>query len=72
MNSIFQCQYVFIRRFWWSIFPLNYQNAYGHQTFQCDHMRPGALTHKYARHLNEVVLLGQAADFREDIHHANA
>ena len=34
INSIFQYQYVFIRCLWWSIFPLNYQNAYGHQQFQ--------------------------------------
>ena len=42
---------------WWSIFPLNYQNTYGHQTFQGGDMRRGALTHKYAWQLNRVVLL---------------
>ena len=34
IHSMFWCQYVVIRCFWWSIFPLNYQNTYGHQTFQ--------------------------------------
>ena len=33
-----------------------YQNAYGHQTLQCGDMLRGALTHKYAWNLNEVVL----------------
>ena len=44
INSIFQCQYVFIKCFWWSIFLLD--------------MQQGALTHKYTWHLNRVVLLG--------------
>ena len=48
VNSLFQCQYVFIGCFWWGIFPLNYQNAYGQQTFQCGDMQWGALTNKYA------------------------
>ena len=39
--------------FWCSIFPLRHQNAYGHQGGV---MLRGALTHKYAWHLNEVVL----------------
>ena len=30
---------VFTRCFWWSIFPHNYQNTYGHQTFQGGDMR---------------------------------
>ena len=51
INSLFQCQYVFIRCFWWSIFPLNYQNTYGHQTFQGGDMQGGALAHKYAWYL---------------------
>ena len=46
----------------WSIFPLNYQNAYGHQTFQGGDMLRGALTHKYARYLNGVVLLGNVTN----------
>ena len=33
-----------------------FQNAYGHQTFQGGDMLRGALTHKYAWYLNEVVL----------------
>ena len=41
IKSIFQCQDIFIRRFWWSSFPLNYQNAYGHQTFQGGDMERG-------------------------------
>ena len=46
INSIFQCQYVFIRCFCWSLFPLNYQNSYGPQTFQGGNIQRGALTHK--------------------------
>ena len=61
-NSIFWCQYVVIRCFWWNIFPLKYQNAYGDQTFQGGDMRPWALTHKCAWHLNGVVFLGQVTD----------
>ena len=57
INSLFRCQYVFIRFFWWSAFPLKYQNAYGYQTFQCGDMQRGALTHKYAWHFNRVVML---------------
>ena len=44
--------------FWWSIFPLNYQNAYDHQTFQGGDILRGAFTHKYAWHLNGVILWG--------------
>ena len=58
INLIFQCQYVFMRCFWWRTFPRNYQNAYGHQTFQVGDMRQRALTHKYTWHLNRVFLLG--------------
>ena len=36
-----------------------YQNPYGHQTLQSGHMLRGAVTHKYERHLNGVVLRGQ-------------
>ena len=36
-----------IRDFWWSIFPLNYQNAYDYQTVQGDDMLQGALTPTY-------------------------
>ena len=36
--------------FWWSIFSLNYKNAYDHQTFQGGDMLQGALTHVYAWH----------------------
>ena len=35
-----------------------YQNAYGHQTLQGGDMIQGALTHKYAWHLNGVVFWG--------------
>ena len=47
---------------WWSIFSLNCQNAYGHQTFQGSDMRRGAVTHKYPWHLNGVVLLGHVTN----------
>ena len=33
-----------------------YQNAYDHRTFQGGDMLQGDLTHKYAYHLNVVVL----------------
>ena len=46
----------------WSIFPLNYQNAYGHQTFKRGDMLRGALTHNNAWHLNGVVLLGHVTN----------
>ena len=48
--------------FWWSIFPLNFQNAYAQQTFQGGEMLRGALTHKYAWHLNGVVLWDHATN----------
>ena len=48
--------------FWWSSFPLNCQNAYGHKTFQSGAMLRAALTHKYAWHLNRVVLLGHVTN----------
>ena len=57
IKSIFQCQHIYMRCFWWIIFPLNYQNAYGHQTFHHDDMWQGVLTDKCAWHLNGVVLL---------------
>ena len=44
--------------FWWSIFPFNYQTAYGHQAFQGSDMLREAITHKYAWHPNRVVLCG--------------
>ena len=62
INSLFQCKYVFIRCFRWNIFLLNYQNAYGHQTFQCGDMWQGALTHKYPWHFNGVALLGHVTN----------
>ena len=37
-------------------FFLNYHNGYGNQTLQGGDMLQGVLTHKYARHLNGVVL----------------
>ena len=37
---------------------LNYQNAYGRQTFQSGDLLPGAFTNKYAWHLKRVVLWG--------------
>ena len=43
-------------------FFLHYQNAYDHQTFQGGDMLQGALTHIYAWHLNEVVLLGHVTN----------
>ena len=46
----------------WRIFPFKYQSAYGHQTFQGGEMLRGALTHKYAWHLNGVVLLGHVTN----------
>ena len=58
----FSVSYVFIRCFWWSTFPHNYQNTYGHQTFQGGDMQRGALTHKYAWHLNGKVLLGHVTN----------
>ena len=39
-------------------FSFNYQNAYGHQTFQGGNMQQGALTQEYACHLNGMVFLG--------------
>ena len=39
-----------------------YQNAYGHQTLQGGDMLRGALTHKYAWHLNGVVLWGHVTN----------
>ena len=39
-----------------------YQNAYGHQTLQGGGMLRGALTHKYAWHLNRVVLRGHVTN----------
>ena len=41
-----------------NIFPLNYQNAYGHRTFQDGDIPWGASTHKFAWHINKVVLWG--------------
>ena len=58
----FSVSYVFIRCFWWSIFLHNYQNVYGHQTFQGGDMRWRALTHKYAWDLNGKVLLGHVTN----------
>ena len=37
--------YLYNSCFCWSIFPLNYQNAYDHQNFQGGDMLQGALTH---------------------------
>ena len=48
--------------FWWSIFPLNYKNAYGHQIFQVGDMLRGAVTHKYTWYLNGVVLWGHVTN----------
>ena len=39
-----------------------YQNAYGHQILQIGDMLRGALTHKYAWHLNGVVLWGHVTN----------
>ena len=41
---------------------LNYQNAYGRQTFQSRDLLPGAFTNKYAWHLNGVVLWGHVTN----------
>ena len=63
VNSIFQWQYVFVRStFLMKHFSSYYQNAYGHQTLQVGHMLRGAVTHKYERHLNGVVLLGHVTN----------
>ena len=43
INSIFQCQYVF-KMILMEHFSSNYQNAYGHQTFQGGDLWRGALT----------------------------
>ena len=43
---------------WWNTFPLSYQNAYNHQTFQGGNILRGALTHKYGWHPNGVVMWG--------------
>ena len=40
-----------------AFFPPNYQSAYDYQTFQGGDMLRGALTHRYAWHLNGVVML---------------
>ena len=48
--------------FWWSIFPLNHKNAYGHQIFQVGDMLRGAVTHKYTWYLNGVVLWGHVTN----------
>ena len=45
-----------------AFFLLHYRNAYGHQTFQSGDILRGALTHKYAWHLNGVVLQGHMAN----------
>ena len=37
INWLSNQQYVFERCFWWSIFRLNYQKVYGHQTFRVRH-----------------------------------
>ena len=39
-----------------------YQNAYDHQTFQGGDMLQGVFTHKYAYHLNMVVLWGHVTN----------
>ena len=39
-----------------------YQNAYGLQTLQYGDMLGGAFAHKYAWHLNGVVLLGHVTN----------
>ena len=63
INSIFRWQYIFIRfMFLMNYFSLNYQNAYGHQTFQGGDMLRVALTHKYTWHLNGVVLWGHVTN----------
>ena len=41
---------------------LNYQNAYGRQTFQSGDLLLGAFTNKYAWHLNGVVLWGHVTN----------
>ena len=43
-------------------FPLNYQNAYDHQTFQGGEMLQRALTHKNAWHLNGVIFWGHVTN----------
>ena len=43
-------------------FSLNYQNKYDHQTFQSSNILRGALTQKYAWHLNGVVLWGHSTN----------
>ena len=43
---------------WWSIFPVNYQNANGDQTCIGGDILRGSSTYKFARHINELVLWG--------------
>ena len=43
-------------------FSYNYQNTYDHQTFQGGDILRGAFTHKYAWHLNGVVLWGHVTN----------
>ena len=65
INSIFQWHCEFMRFiFWWRIYSLDYQNAYGYLTFLgggCDIPR-GAPTHKFAWYINHVVLWGHVTN----------
>ena len=44
--------------FWWSIFPLNYQKGYSHQTSQGSNILERAPTHEFACYFSWVVLWG--------------
>ena len=63
VNSILQWQYIFIRStFLMKHFSSYCQNAYDHQSLQGGDILRGALTHKYAWHLNGVVFLGHVTN----------
>ena len=60
-------RYLWDGYFWGNIFPLNYQNVYGHQTCQDIDIWWGAPTHTFAWHLSGVVFLGGLFSFFYDL-----
>ena len=48
--------------FWWSIFPLKYQNTYGQETFQGGDIPWETSSKKFAWHLNRLILWGQVTN----------
>ena len=63
LTQFFQWQYIFIRFiFLMKPFPLNYQNAHGHQTFYSRDLLRRVLTRKYSWNFKRVVLCGHVRD----------